>query len=68
MAKLSAHGPELYRYFSFRKQGLISVRSDKVALIKYPGTGWKLCFKAKAGTSEADWAQTWAYYYGNLAQ
>jgi hypothetical protein len=67
MAKLSAHGPEIYRYFSLRKRGLVSVRSDKVALIKYPGTGWKLCYKAKLGSSEAEWAQVWATFYGKLS-
>jgi hypothetical protein len=42
MAKLSAHGHELFRFFSPRSQGLKSVRSDGHTLIRYPGTGWKL--------------------------
>jgi hypothetical protein len=67
MAKVSAHGPEIYRYFSFRKRGLVSVRSDKVALIKYPGTGWKLCYKAKPGVSEAEWVRIWRDFYAKLS-
>jgi hypothetical protein len=67
MAKLSAHGTELFRYFSYRKRGLVSVRSDGVALIRYPGTNWKLCYKRKAGCSLEEWRTLWHRIYDKLA-
>jgi len=66
MAKLSAHATELYRYFSTKYGGLLSVRSDGYALIRYPGTGWKLKFKRAQGKSLQDWATLWAGVYARL--
>jgi hypothetical protein len=66
MAKLSAHGTELYRYFSTQKRGLISVRSDGYALIRYPSTGWKLIFKRKTTCSLEDWRAMWQRIYNRL--
>jgi len=66
MAKLSAHGTELFRYFSTKHRGLISVRSDGYALIRYPGSNWKLKLKRKEGSNLEDWAKLWAGVYDRL--
>jgi hypothetical protein len=66
MAKLTVHGTELYRYFSLRYHGLISVRSDGYALVKRPGSDWKLCLKRKRGRTLDDWATHWAKVYAKL--
>lgn len=68
MAKLSAHGTELYRYFSSKYRGLISVRSDGYALVRYPGSNWKLKYRRKAGTSLEDWRALWAGVYDRLPE
>jgi len=68
MAKLSAHGTELYRYFSTKYGGLLSIRSDGYALIRYPGSNWKLKLKRKAGASLEDWRVLWAGVYGRLPE
>ena len=67
MAKLSAHGTELFRYFSTKERGLISVRSDGYALVRYPGSNWQLRFKRKAGSSLDDWETFWKGVYERLA-
>jgi len=66
MAKLSAHGIELYRYFSTKYGGLLSIRSDGYALIRYPGSTWKLKLKRKEGKTLEDWAKLWAEVYERL--
>lgn len=66
MAKLSVHGTELCRYFSTKHRGLLSVRSDGYALIRYPGSNWKLKLKRKAGASLEDWAAMWQRVYDRL--
>ena len=58
MAKLSAHGTELVRYFSPRKRALVSVRSDGVTLIRYPSTNWKLYSRKKPKVTLAEWGRT----------
>ncbi len=55
MAKLSAHGYELYRYFSPDYRGLLSIRSDGVTLIRYPGSNWKVKKRKKAEVSFEQW-------------
>lgn len=55
MAKLSAHGHELYRYFSPDYRGLLSIRSDGVTLIRYPGSNWKVKKRKKADVSFEQW-------------
>jgi hypothetical protein len=67
MAKLSAHGSELFRYFSTKKRALISVRSDGTALVRYPGANWKLAYKRKPGCSLEQWAEIWQGVYDRLA-
>lgn len=42
MAKLKAHGYKLFTYISVKRGALITVMSDGVEMIKYPGQGWKL--------------------------
>ena len=42
MAKLSAHGTEVLRYFSVRARGLVSLRSDGYLLVRRPDHGWKI--------------------------
>jgi len=42
VAKLSAHGTELVRYFSPRKRALISVRSDGTTFCRRPYLDWKI--------------------------
>jgi hypothetical protein len=55
MAKLSAHGTELVRYFSPRKRALVSVRSDGVTLHRTPYSNWKIFSRKKSEVTLADW-------------
>jgi len=56
MAKLSAHGTEIIRYFSPTRYALLSVRSDGHTLARTPySDGWKLHRRKKADVQLADW-------------
>lgn len=56
MAKLSAHGEEVIRYLSFKRRGLISVRSDGTLLRRDPWSGgWKLHARIKPGVDLERW-------------
>lgn len=55
MAKLTAHGDEIARYFSPRRRALVSVRSDGVSLIRRVGTGWKVLARKKAEIPLDEW-------------
>lgn len=58
MAKLSANGTELYRYVCARAQGLLSVRSNGVVLVKRPFSGsWKVYARRKPGVSMEEWLE-----------
>ena len=56
MAKVSAHGTELLRYFSTTRFRLFSLRSDGTVLAKSTySNGWKLYARKKASVSMEDW-------------
>jgi hypothetical protein len=55
MAKLKAHGTELYRYFSTKHRGLVSVRSDGTRLIKRVEEDWKILSRKQADVSMDVW-------------
>lgn len=56
MAKISAHGVELVRYFDVKRHALMSARSDGVTLYKtvYSG-GWKLYARKKVDVAFDVW-------------
>ena len=66
MAKLSAHGTELFRYFSARYRALISVRSDGITLYRTPFAGWKVLSRKKKDVSLKEWKETKYKAYGKL--
>lgn len=52
MAKLSAHGPEMFRYFSPRRGFLKAYMSDGTILYRSVFTsGWKILGRVKPGVS-----------------
>jgi hypothetical protein len=55
MAKLSAYGTELVRYFSPRKRALVSVRSDGVTLHRRPYSDWKIYSRKKSEVTLENW-------------
>ena len=57
MAKLSAHGTELYRFLSCTRGGLVSVRSDGTKLFRSPFGGWKLIARKKKEISLEEWTR-----------
>lgn len=67
MAKLSAHGAELVRYFDPRRHCLISCRVDGVRLMRsvYSG-GWKVAGRRKPSVSLADWSAAKLAYVATL--
>lgn len=59
MAKLSAHGTEIARYFDERRGLLISVRSDGWYLRKSVfAPDWKLWRRKKESLSQEEWLRT----------
>ena len=57
MAKLTAHGTELLRYFSTRYRALLSVRSDGVTLVRRTFHGWKVLGRKKPDVSMERWLE-----------
>lgn len=55
MAKLSAHGTELFRYFSTRHRGMVSVRSDGTRLIRRVSTGWNVLSRKHKDVDMQQW-------------
>lgn len=56
MAKLSAHGKELFRYFSMKDYGLVAIMEDGQILRKTPlSTIWKKYRHKKPGVDMGTW-------------
>ena len=66
MAKLSAHGTELYRFFCPAALRLLSVRSDGVTLAQRHGEGWKLYTRKRADVPLGQWVDAQRRRWGNL--
>jgi hypothetical protein len=67
MAKLSAHGAELVRYFSVQRRALISCRADGVRLYRsLHSGGWKVLSRKKPAVSLADWSKSKLDYVATL--
>ncbi len=68
MAKLSAHGNELFRYLSMRRGALIAVMEDGKSLSRTPWSGWKLAFRKKDGISLDEWKKISIAFYNRLPE
>lgn len=67
MAKLSAHGSELARYFDPRRRALISIRSDGTRLGKSVwSNGWKVVGRKKPGCPLEQWKASKLAYIASL--
>lgn len=55
MAKLSAHGAELFRYFSISRRCLMAAMEDGTTLYKTPYSGWKVFARKKADVPLEQW-------------
>lgn len=67
MAKLSAHGTEIARYFSTKHGGLVSVCADGVSLIRRPDTSWQVLSRKKAEVSLDKWTANKLQFVAGLA-
>ncbi len=69
MAKLSAHGSELFRYASERARGLMAVMSDGTILRRTPFSGgWKVYARKKAEVPLAAWTEQKKAFYDRLPE
>ena len=55
MAKLSAHGTELARYFSPKNRGLVAVMGDGTRLLRRMDSGWTVIGRKKAHLPMDEW-------------
>jgi hypothetical protein len=69
MATLSKQGNEIFRFFSIRKRGLISIRDNGVILRRTPwSNGWKIIAKKKPEVSIDAFLQSARDRYEKLAE
>jgi len=69
MATLSKQGNELYRFFSTKYRGLMSVRDNGTVLIRTPWSNrWKIAFRKKPEVSSETWIQSKKENYHTIAE
>jgi len=69
MATLSKQGNELYRYFSTKRKGLISIRDNGTVLLRTPWSGgWKVYARKKPEISIEAWKESHRVQYEGLSQ
>jgi len=66
MAKLSAHGKEIGRFFSFRLGMLVAYMEDGTVLCKSPGGTWTVYGRKKAEVPLGEWIEKKREYLGKL--
>ena len=66
MAKLSAHGQEVCRYFSVKSRGLVAVMADGKVLRRTPFSGWKLFAVKKSEVPLGEWIAKRREIYARL--
>lgn len=68
MAKLSAHGSELHRYFSVKYSGIVAVMNDGVLMVKRIDGRWRVLARKKPEVSLEDWRDGRKKLYDGLFQ
>ena len=59
MAKLEAHGTELFRFFRAETGQLNAIMTDGVRLFRTPFHGWRVGGRVRADVSLDKWASSW---------
>ena len=69
MATLAKQGNEIFRYFSTKRGGLVSIRDNGTILRKTPWqSGWKIYARKKPEVSLEDWKEGHKKQFEGLSQ
>ncbi len=68
MAKLVAHGYELFRYYSMKYRGILAVMSDGVTMVKRTDGAWKVAARKKPDVTLEAWREGKKNLYESLPQ